>query len=335
MNNFKFEILTDKTFVIGQIYCKYYISDTNKPLVITFASGLSSFSEEKIEKSMSPWGFEFVKNQNLNVISFDCAYENSWYRDEEFYVFTKELSKKISIFPKRFGYGGSRGGYGVSAYSNVLKIDKILIINPISTLNENLVPFERRFRIYKKLDWIGPCSDGADTKSSGYIIYDPIHTLDKKHADRYTTLVHLKVPGVGHSMPEHLQKMGMLKWIFMDFVHENLDINKFYAEARKRRNLPRYYEWMLSKANSHLTTKRKEVILSYKNKHFPSGREKKEEQTAISIENNHINLFRDAAIALEKIDIKQAYELMYLAHQFRPKGPTIKKKLSEYKKKLK
>lgn len=44
-----------------------------------------------------------------------------------------------------------------------------------------------------------------------------------------------------------------------------------------------------------------------------------------------INTLRDSAIVLEKENIKLAYELMSIAHQARPDGPFIKKKLDEYK----
>jgi len=43
---------------------------------------------------------------------------------------------------------------------------------------------------------------------------------------------------------------------------------------------------------------------------------------------------RDAALRLEDIDIKLSFQLMKIAHEIRPKGPLIKKKKEEYKKKI-
>ncbi len=47
-----------------------------------------------------------------------------------------------------------------------------------------------------------------------------------------------------------------------------------------------------------------------------------------------IDTLRDTAILLENIDLQKSYKLMALAHKERPKGPFIKNKLVEYRKKL-
>ncbi len=59
----------------------------------------------------------------------------------------------------------------------------------------------------------------------------------------------------------------------------------------------------------------------------------KPQQTPLS--QKDINLIRDAALALENSDIEKALDLMRLVNQLRPKGPLVKKKIAEYKKKLK
>ena len=48
-----------------------------------------------------------------------------------------------------------------------------------------------------------------------------------------------------------------------------------------------------------------------------------------------INLIRNAAVKLEKTDLKMAHDLMAIAHKARPDGPYIKKKLFDYKAQLK
>lgn len=53
------------------------------------------------------------------------------------------------------------------------------------------------------------------------------------------------------------------------------------------------------------------------------------------LKNKDINLMRDAAIKLEKTDLKMAHDLMAIAHNARPDGPFIKKKLFDYKAQLK
>jgi hypothetical protein len=318
----------DKTFIIDNIYCKYHISDLTKPLVITFASKNAYLTLSQVEMDESPWGFSFVKKEGLNVISFACINSDSWYRSQKFMIFLELFSKRLSIFPERLGYGGSMGGYGVSAYANVLNMNRILLLNPISTLNELLVPFETRFvKSRQELDWKYGCIDGAKANSKGYIVYDPIYSLDKQHADRYKkNLSHLKVPGVGHSMPKHLLDLGILKWLFKNFVMNTLKIEEFHQKVRKRRLLPQYYEWMCSKHNRHITDLRKKIILKYKKINIDNN------SSSIFFKKRQINALRDAAVELENVDIFTAYELTKIASHLRPADLYFTKKIRIYKK---
>ncbi|QOR62337.1 hypothetical protein ACM66Z_02365 [Sulfurovum sp. ST-21] len=261
---------TESWHVIDDVICKYYIHDIKKPIMVTFASLNSFLDQTEIENGISPWGYDFVKKQGLNIISFSSINKNTWYRSNILYHFMMQLSSELEVFPERLGYGGSMGGYGVSSYCNILKLDRILIINPISTLNKSLVPWEYRFTHDREnLDWeSGEVFDGAQALASGYIIYDPLFDLDKKHAQRYQNLIHLKVPGVGHSMPKHLQEMNMLKKTLISFIHNRLDPFDFHSDARKRRTIPRYYKWLLSKENKHLTKKRKYIIYIHRTKYY-------------------------------------------------------------------
>lgn len=52
------------------------------------------------------------------------------------------------------------------------------------------------------------------------------------------------------------------------------------------------------------------------------------------ISDEKINLLRDSAVALEKLDLNKAHALMREAYKARPTGPFIKKKLAEYEKLL-
>ncbi len=317
------------------LYMQYYIIDKSLPIVVTFAPMGTQIKKEDIQKGVAEtWGFEFIKSQGLNVISFGWTGKNTWYRDGSIEEFMKSLSMELDKFPERLGYGGSMGGYAVSAYSNILNLDRILIINPISTLNKSLVPWETRFRgAANSIDWeSGDAYDGARAVSSGYVIYDPLFDLDKKHADRYQNLTKLKVPGVGHHMPLHLKNMQMIKWVFSCFIDNSLKKRDFYKKARKRRELQRYYNWLLSDENKHLTSKRTKTIEAYREKYFPTIRSNTNKNLFFS--NYHINIIRNSAIVLEDIDIHKAYALMQVAYKLRPSGEFIKKKINEYKIKL-
>ena len=319
----------DTSILIDDIYCKYYIENIDLPLVITFSPANLVISNNDVEEMKSPWGFDFMKKRGFNVISFSCTKIKNWYRNESFALFIEELSQHIEIFKLKMGYGSSMGGFAVSAYSNVLQLDRLLLINPISTLNMDLVAFETRFKKAKiQLNWDKGYYDGAVTKSKGYIIYDPLYTLDRKHADRFQSLTHLKIPGLGHSMPEHLKNMGILSTIVDGFLKNTLDDIEFYKLTRARRNLPRYYNWMYSDENRHLTDLRKHIIKTYAKKQNISVSDKK----VTTLTADELDLIRDSAVLLEDINIEMSLNLMRIAHNFRPKAPFVNLKIKEYKK---
>jgi len=246
--------------LVDSIVYKYFIVDKYSPIVITFSPANIVVNK----KNDSPWAFDFLKNRGFNVFSFSCSTEKNWYRSKALIKFLKKISLNLKEFPERLGYGSSMGGYAVSAFSEILGLDRLLLINPISTLNRQVVPFETRFRTFaNNLDWEFECFDGAETQASGYVIYDPIYSLDKKHAERYKNLVRLRFPGVGHNMPKHLQDLRLLSDIVLSFIDNSVDVHDFFKKIRARRELPRYFQWLCSEENKHLTEKRKIVLEKY------------------------------------------------------------------------
>ena len=117
---------------IDDVYLKYSFHDVNAPLVITFSNAGEVTSLDDLQSdNYSPWGFDFVKSYNVNVLSFSSIGKANWYRSAEFHSFIKSLSKQLKVFNEKLGYGGSMGGFAVSVFSNCLGINRQLLMNPI------------------------------------------------------------------------------------------------------------------------------------------------------------------------------------------------------------
>lgn len=217
------------------------------------------------------------------------------------------------------------GGFGASVFADVLQVDKLLLINPLSTLNKGLVPFETRFKYGASLDWSGVYNDGAKNNASGYVVFDPIFDLDSKHAKRYVNLDKLKFSGVGHAMPAHLQNIGILGELFDRFILGKIDRDWFYKSIRRKREYSHYYSWLMSDQNTHLTKIRKLIITKYFLKYELDRLGK------VIVHKNHVDIVRDAALKVEKHDLGTALQLMELALYFRPEGRGIQRKVCEYK----
>ncbi|MBF7052340.1 hypothetical protein IOC61_03290 [Halomonas sp. KAO] len=333
-NESKFHLNRDVTLFVGKVFVKYHFKDFTRPLIITFSpDGVGLLSKEKIASGVSPWGFSYIKKIGYNVISFaELAENRSYYRDKSFRERIFDFSRSLPDFSERIGYGGSMGGYGVSAYSNVLGISRMLLFNPISTRNRAVATWDwekKRSLDSFKFDWGGDYSDGAESNASGFVVYDPLYQCDKLHAIRYSRLVKLKFPGVGHGVSEFLNQMGELDWLVKSFLNNELDSRNFFKKIRKRRRIERYYSWMLSNENEYLTPNRRNVIEKFRDFYFSSPRRGMKGFVKLSVKD--VDVIRDAALLIENSDADLSHQLLLVAKKARPNGVLINKKLNQYK----
>jgi hypothetical protein len=358
--------------VIGAVFYKLFFHDPSLPVLVTFGSmGMIVTKENANDPNFSPWGFDFAVKLGVNVLSFSSFVQSTWYRCPIFHEWLENNKTLLSVFPERLGYGGSMGGYGASTFSNVLSIDRLLLLNPISTLQKEIVPWETRpFENAADLnDWTGKFADGAETKSNGWVVFDPIFHLDSLHAKRFCGLKKITFPGVGHQIPKHLNHFGLLKPLIIDFISDVFQSSDFYKEIRNRRNYINYYKWLESDQNTHKTSRRLVIIGKYKNQLIKRNTEGKHNETgivdeilslALEIENHDLTAYnvlekiaknvqtlglhaqtkadvdfiKVTALKFEKDWLSLALKLMKLALLLRPNGPFLAKKVKEYESKL-
>ncbi len=225
----------------------------NDILFITFehASGASTHQNIKRE----PWGFKFlVQKRGYSLLGVKPK-QNDWYRNKDLHQFfqSHEFKQFISRFKKVFLYGGSMGGYAALAFAEAVPGCTVIALNPQSTLDKKLIPWEKRFKSGQEQDWQNSFHDGAIGASfaeKAYVVYDPFHNEDKKHIDRLNSqnIIHLKVFLVGHQIPTWLLQMGILGTLIDKIVSNSLTELDFYKLARTRKSIIRYF---LRMAESH------------------------------------------------------------------------------------
>lgn len=227
----------------------------NDTLFITFEFSGKSLSRP--DGGRSPWGLNFlVQKRGFSLLGVKPKYIE-WYRKNDLHQFFRstEFAKFISRFKKVVLYGGSMGGYAALAFAEAVPGCTVIALNPQSTLNRKLVPWEKRFKDGWNVDWQGDFNDaafGATFAENVYVVYDPLLKFDKKHIERLDSnnLICLKVPLVGHRMPVWLAQMGVLGKIVDLAVANNLTEQDFYTMARERRNIPHYFVQMAKRAKN-------------------------------------------------------------------------------------
>lgn len=245
---------------IGEsFYLRSFISDSNRPIVITFhyAADIPTYSQ--VLAGATPFGFEFFKNLHLNVLSISPLNYNDWYRSADLHLYLSSLVSKLKRFPEVIGYGSSMGGYAISTFSKLLNIHRVLLLNPISTLNKNLAPWENRYNgAAKDLDWHGDYHDGCSEKLNGFILFDPTQKEDAKHAKRFIGTTKVRVFGGAHNIPRLLLDAGLLKEIVILFYKDQLTLDRFNVLLKKVKDLEYYYTNIIF--YGHMSPWRKKVL---------------------------------------------------------------------------
>ncbi|MFY0312392.1 hypothetical protein ACFMBG_21140 [Leisingera sp. D0M16] len=247
-------------------YAADFLIQNDGPLVVVFDNMFTAapFEERRC------WGFPYWANKGFNVVGLLESDRQAWYRRSSFLEILEAAKKELRglSFSRRVGYGGSMGGYAAGAFAAELDCDTCLLLNPISTLHPDLVPFEPRFREAAQQDWSGSYSDAAEQAGrfeSLYIVADPLFHFDAAHVKRFCSNHpsprFYRVPGVGHKVAEHMHHLGVLKWFVDDVVGGEVpDSAMFYKMVRERKSYLRYYEWMLSAQNTHLSERAIQVL---------------------------------------------------------------------------
>jgi hypothetical protein len=194
------------------------------------------------------WGHKFYTGEGHAVLGV-IAKASDWYRDPDLHAALIELRDTgfFARFDRVMMTGSSMGGYGATAFAGLAPGCHVLSFNPQSTLRSDLVPWETNHPNGRIQDWIGPFADAATEARAAaqcYVFYDPYHFEDRRHADRYSGpgLRHMRVPFMGHGLPQAFQDMGMLKEVMRRGIAGTLEDDWFYTAVRARRSQAKYYK---------------------------------------------------------------------------------------------
>ncbi|WP_217516341.1 cytosolic protein [Vibrio metschnikovii] len=313
--------------LIDDVFVRYQLVDTDQPLLFLFSPSGSDVREQELHADYVPWGYDFAQQQQVNVIAFQHLGMTNWFRSPSLIDFLEQLAPLLTPFPLRLGYGLSRGGFAIGAFANLLKLNQVLLFYPVSTKNQQIVPWDDRSstQLAQQYDWQGDYHDLDLGDAKGYIIYDPTNHIDRLHAKRYPQLTHLRVFGMGHGThANYLNQFGFYKQVAVDFIcHQHIDITQFRHQTRALRFKEDYYQ-CLNKANANsrhrlgLLSTAHHVLMTEKNAHI------KEHQTNIDIQP-----LVDIAIKHQHQNPQDAVQLLEFAQQIVPDDPMVEYKLQQ------
>jgi hypothetical protein len=220
-----------------------FIKRPSDRLLVTF-DNLSNVNDDSVLRE--PWAYKFASDGGYSHLGV-MAHVSDWYRDADLIRrFEGLVAQGFFEGHERVVFAGvSMGGYASLVFSSLVPGAHVVAINPQSTLDPDLVPWETRYENGQRQDWTLPLGDGAAlTHGAGRvnIFYDPYFELDQQHVDRFNgdNMRIFKCWFSNHKTAVFLRKIGALKAVMTHCIMDELTEPEFYRLYRERRNLPWY-----------------------------------------------------------------------------------------------
>ena len=221
-----------------------YVRRPVNRLLVTF-DNLSNVNDTSPDRE--PWGFKYAQDVNISHLGV-MAHVADWYRDIDLIERFRKLAAEgfFDGYDRVVFAGVSMGGFASIAFGSLVPGAHVVAVNPQSTLNTDLVPWETRYEGGRRQDWTLPLSDAAVlTEGLGRvnIFYDPYHALDKQHVARFAgdNINIFNCRHSDHKTAVFLRKIGALKPVMQAAIFDELDPVEFYGLYRARRDL-RWYK---------------------------------------------------------------------------------------------
>ncbi len=229
-----------------------FLADVTTKLVVTFEP---MGRKKTLGDQREGWGMDFLQGLGYSVMAVMIK-ECDWYRQTDLQVFFAQMRSRgfFASFAEVITYGGSMGGFAALAHADAVSATTVLALNPQASLSAQLAPWETRFGFVDRSQWqdgLINAAEGFKQAKQAYVVYDPLLTLDARHVQLLMAdnpgLVKLKVPVVGHHIPQWLAEMGLLKPTAQAIFAGQFSAQAFHQQARQRRGLKRYWQMLIQR----------------------------------------------------------------------------------------
>ncbi len=220
-----------------------------RPVLMVSFDNLSNVSNSSTERQ--PWAYKFCKTHDISHLGV-MASSPSWFRD----TWLIEQLENLAADGFFKGYervvlsGTSMGAFAALTFAGLAPGSHVIALNPQTTLDTKIVPWEERFWRGRQQDWSLPYSDaieGAKAAARVNLFYDPYFAPDVQQAARLdmANVTTFKCWYSSHKSAVFLRKIDALKTVMTAATFGELTQENFYAMYRKRREL-RWYAGTLA-----------------------------------------------------------------------------------------
>lgn len=220
-----------------------------KPVLMVSFDNLSNVSDRSPMRE--PWAYKFCKTHDISHLGV-MANVGNWFRDE-WLIEQMEALAAAGFFE---GYervvlsGTSMGAFAALTFAGLAPGSHVIALNPQTTLDTKIVPWEQRFWRGRRQNWSLPYSDaaeGAKAAARVNVFYDPYFEPDVKQVARLdmSNVTTFKCWYSSHKSAVFLKKIDALKPVMTAATFGTLTETDFYSMYRKRKEL-RWYSGALA-----------------------------------------------------------------------------------------
>ncbi|MEE9454597.1 MAG: hypothetical protein V3V13_09475 [Paracoccaceae bacterium] len=215
-----------------------------KPVLMVSFDNLSNVSDRSTIRE--PWAYKFCKTHDISHLGVMANVAN-WFRDEWLIEQMESLAADgfFEGYERVVLSGTSMGAFAALTFAGLVPDSHVIALNPQTTLDTKIVPWEERFWRGRRQDWSLPYSDaaeGAKAAACVSLFYDPYFEPDVMQIARLdmANVTTFKCWYSSHKSAVFLKKIDALKPIMMAATFGELTQADFYSMYRKRKQL-RWY----------------------------------------------------------------------------------------------
>ncbi len=212
--------------------------DNAPTLLVTF----DSYAGARHRSKQLPVGTEMADECDWSQLCL-ISEAGPWYRDPSVYAYFDRLVDDgfFEGFDRVLFYGAGASGYAAAAYSVCAPGARVLLLNPVATLDPAIAGWDTRFRSARRLDFTtryGFAPDMLEGAKAATLICDPAVSLDAMHAALFRAphVQRLSARLGGPDLEATFGRIGILNHLISAAMEGQLPPDRFGTLWRNRRN---------------------------------------------------------------------------------------------------
>lgn len=213
----------------------------NYVVVLPHAAGADTHGFE-----IPGFGQTAIESRGYKAV-FIRSRQSNWFQDEEILQAAIAIRDALPKNTRITTYGASMGGYGALLLSSPLNAERVIAVAPQFSLDQSVVPFERRWRVHR--DRIGGfCHDLSEMiapEAQKIVLFDNLDN-DRHHIaliEPDSSFQLYRFSGASHQILRFLKETGCLSDFLTMIGDIDMSFDDSFARSRQRRGQSPIY-WL-------------------------------------------------------------------------------------------